>query len=352
MTRMKLSDMLALEQAGAYRLTGWTRRQLNRVDEQTYRWLTGKEYFFSSHAQEKRRDAAELKRRANQDAVRQTHQATITEFLRRYQDAAAVLRASFIPNYQTALYDDFRVDRTIQRLVRYGLVAYDVTCDAYPAPEQPVTLDPLAYWQEILDHLDAANLRDATLNPITLTLAPELRLYVQLQGTVTRWWIDRLFLRTMTATSEVFGECEYLPGRPAPVLCEIVRQEFQARSTQPEYAALFRRLSLTAERIDAAIHATLNEAGRQAEFEAWARQSGAYARFHAFLDRPVVASPFEVLGVRRDATPQELKSAFRALCKQHHPDVGGDPQKFIEVKEAYDRISARTSTTGFVKQRI
>jgi hypothetical protein len=34
--------------------------------------------------------------------------------------------------------------------------------------------------------------------------------------------------------------------------------------------------------------------------------------------------PYEVLGVPRDATPQDVKAAYRKRVKKVHPDVGGD----------------------------
>lgn len=45
---------------------------------------------------------------------------------------------------------------------------------------------------------------------------------------------------------------------------------------------------------------------------------------------------YEILGVERDATPEQIKKAYRTLCKTHHPDVGGDPEEFRKVQEAYD----------------
>lgn len=52
--------------------------------------------------------------------------------------------------------------------------------------------------------------------------------------------------------------------------------------------------------------------------------------------------PFEVLGIRRDASDDEIKSAYRKLAKKYHPDLNpGDEtaaQKMHEVNEAYDRI--------------
>ena len=53
--------------------------------------------------------------------------------------------------------------------------------------------------------------------------------------------------------------------------------------------------------------------------------------------------PYDVLGVRRDASDQEIKKAFRKLARELHPDVNAhDPQaedKFKEAAEAYEILS-------------
>lgn len=45
------------------------------------------------------------------------------------------------------------------------------------------------------------------------------------------------------------------------------------------------------------------------------------------------------LGVARDATPEEIKAAYRRLAMQHHPDRGGDDEEFKKVQNAYDVLS-------------
>lgn len=47
---------------------------------------------------------------------------------------------------------------------------------------------------------------------------------------------------------------------------------------------------------------------------------------------------YDTLGVNETASDSEIKSAFRKLASQHHPDKGGDANKFKEINEAYDTL--------------
>ena len=52
---------------------------------------------------------------------------------------------------------------------------------------------------------------------------------------------------------------------------------------------------------------------------------------------------YEILGVARDASGDEIKRAYRALAREHHPDVAHDKSRaehrFKEINEAYEVLS-------------
>ena len=54
---------------------------------------------------------------------------------------------------------------------------------------------------------------------------------------------------------------------------------------------------------------------------------------------------YEVLGVSKNATKEEIQSAYRKLAKKYHPDINHDPdapKMFEEVQEAYDVLKDDT----------
>ncbi len=48
---------------------------------------------------------------------------------------------------------------------------------------------------------------------------------------------------------------------------------------------------------------------------------------------------YDILGVSKNASKGEIKKAFRAKAKKHHPDKGGDEAEFKKINEAYGTLS-------------
>ena len=51
---------------------------------------------------------------------------------------------------------------------------------------------------------------------------------------------------------------------------------------------------------------------------------------------------YEILGLPRNASPDDVKSAFRKLARQYHPDVSQEPnteERFKEINESYAVLS-------------
>ncbi len=48
---------------------------------------------------------------------------------------------------------------------------------------------------------------------------------------------------------------------------------------------------------------------------------------------------YDILGVKKGASAEEIKKAFRRLARKHHPDAGGSEESFKEINEAYEVLS-------------
>ena len=48
---------------------------------------------------------------------------------------------------------------------------------------------------------------------------------------------------------------------------------------------------------------------------------------------------YKILGLQSGARPDEIKKAYRRLALIHHPDKGGDEEKFKELVEAYEILN-------------
>jgi len=49
-------------------------------------------------------------------------------------------------------------------------------------------------------------------------------------------------------------------------------------------------------------------------------------------------TPYQVLGIEPTASQEEKEKAWKLIRSKHHPDKGGDPQKFKEAQAAWDQI--------------
>jgi molecular chaperone DnaJ len=63
------------------------------------------------------------------------------------------------------------------------------------------------------------------------------------------------------------------------------------------------------------------------------------------------SSFYDVLGVKENATADEIKKSYRKLAVEHHPDKGGDEEKFKRISEAYDILGDEDKRKKYDNQK-
>ena len=48
---------------------------------------------------------------------------------------------------------------------------------------------------------------------------------------------------------------------------------------------------------------------------------------------------YEELGLKKSATKIEIKSSYRSLVKKHHPDTGGEKERFLAIQNAWETLN-------------
>lgn len=56
---------------------------------------------------------------------------------------------------------------------------------------------------------------------------------------------------------------------------------------------------------------------------------------------------YEILGVNKQATQEDIKKSYRKLAMTHHPDKGGDAELFKEITKAYEVLSDETKRRNY-----
>ena len=65
-------------------------------------------------------------------------------------------------------------------------------------------------------------------------------------------------------------------------------------------------------------------------------------------------NPYTILGIQPNASQEEIKKAYRKLSLKHHPDRGGDAEKFKELSAAYEQLTNtdRNNINSFNNQGV
>ena len=59
---------------------------------------------------------------------------------------------------------------------------------------------------------------------------------------------------------------------------------------------------------------------------------------------------YQELGLKKNATKKEIKASYRALVKKHHPDTGGEKERFLAIQNAWETLNDPIKKENYDKQ--
>lgn len=62
-----------------------------------------------------------------------------------------------------------------------------------------------------------------------------------------------------------------------------------------------------------------------------------------------LTNPWKILGVNRQSTAADISWAYKRLAQDHHPDKGGDTEKFAEVAEAHNLLRSSKLLSEYIR---
>ena len=59
---------------------------------------------------------------------------------------------------------------------------------------------------------------------------------------------------------------------------------------------------------------------------------------------------YEELGLKKNATKSEIKSSYRSLVKKHHPDAGGEKERFLAIQNAWETLNDPIKKSNMIEK--
>jgi DnaJ-domain-containing protein 1 len=77
--------------------------------------------------------------------------------------------------------------------------------------------------------------------------------------------------------------------------------------------------------------------------ERWGTGDMVQQAFTGFIALPSQESPYDILGVKADATPEEIDAAYKQKARFAHPDAGGSTDAMQRLNDARNRLKGKAA---------